>query len=108
MSCTPLPVLTPPPPPSPGAQIHARGKPLDADVDLEQVARDLPGLSGAELANVLNEAALEAVRRDALSITSADVYNAIDRILQVSFGLKPNSTNPKRGTVTRRTVTGRS
>lgn len=52
-------------------------------MDLEQVARDLPGLSGAELANVLNEAALEAVRRQAVSISSVDVYNAIDRILQV-------------------------
>lgn len=74
--------------PPPGAQIHARGKPLEADVDLEQVARDLPGLSGAELANVLNEAALEAVRRAALSISSADVYNAIDRILQVISGFR--------------------
>ena len=55
-------------------------------MDLEQVARDLPGLSGAELANVLNEAALEAVRRQAVSISSVDVYNAIDRILQVSNG----------------------
>ncbi len=51
-----------------------------------QVARDLPGLSGAELANVLNEAALEAVRRDALTITSGDVYNAMDRILEVGEG----------------------
>ena len=63
-------------------QIHARNKPLEPSVDLEQVARDLPGLSGAELANVLNEAALEAVRRDGLTITSEDVYNAMDRIVQ--------------------------
>ena len=48
-----------------------------------QIARDLPGLSGAELANVLNEGALEAVRRDATSISAADIYNAVDRILQV-------------------------
>ena len=47
------------------------------------MARDLPGLSGAELANVLNEAALEAVRRDGLTITGQDVYNAMDRILEV-------------------------
>ena len=64
-------------------QVHARNKPLAADVDLMQVARDLPGLSGAELANVLNEAALEAVRRDSFTIESRDVYNAMDRILQV-------------------------
>jgi cell division protease FtsH len=50
-----------------------------------QVARDLPGLSGAELANVLNEGALEAVRRDATSISAEDIYNAVDRILQVQF-----------------------
>ena len=50
-----------------------------------QIARDLPGLSGAELANVLNEGALEAVRRDATSISAADIYNAVDRILQVQL-----------------------
>jgi cell division protease FtsH len=48
-----------------------------------QVARDLPGLSGAELANIMNEAALEAGRRKSDNITNADVYNGIDRILQV-------------------------
>ncbi len=62
--------------------MHARGKPIDADVDLQQVARDLPGLSGAELANVLNEGALEAVRRDGTTISATDIYNAVDRILQ--------------------------
>lgn len=62
-------------------QVHARKKPLRDDVDLRQLAQDLPGLSGAELANVLNEAALEAVRRDSTDIASADVYNALDRIL---------------------------
>lgn len=39
--------------------------------------------AGAELANVMNEAALEAVRREGALITSADIYNAMDRILQV-------------------------
>lgn len=53
-----------------------------------QIARDLPGLSGAELANVLNEGALEAVRRDATSISAADIYNAVDRILQVHCAAK--------------------
>lgn len=62
-------------------KVHARKKPLRDDVDLHQLARDVPGLSGAELANVLNEAALEAVRRDGDDISSADVYNALDRIL---------------------------
>ena len=67
-------------------QVHARGKPIDEDVDLRQIARDLPGLSGAELANVLNEGALEAVRRNATSISATDIYNAVDRILQVRQG----------------------
>ncbi len=64
-------------------QVHARNKPIAEDVDLRQIARDLPGLSGAELANVLNEGALEAVRCNATAISAADIYNAIDRILQV-------------------------
>jgi cell division protease FtsH len=66
-------------------QVHAKGKPLAPEVDLMQVARDLPGLSGAELANVLNEAALVAVRRDGTAIESRDIYNAMDRILQVTW-----------------------
>ncbi|KAK9817111.1 hypothetical protein WJX72_009705 [[Myrmecia] bisecta] len=63
-------------------KVHARNRPLAEDVDLMQLARDLPGLSGAELANILNESALEVVRRDGDQITAADIYNAIDRVLQ--------------------------
>ncbi|KAK9845482.1 hypothetical protein WJX81_007602 [Elliptochloris bilobata] len=63
-------------------KVHARSRPMADDVDLMQVAQDLPGLSGAELENVLNEAALEAVRRGGDVITSADVYDGMDRILQ--------------------------
>ena len=63
-------------------KIHARRHAIGSDVDLEQLAKDLPGLSGAELGNVLNEAALEAVRRDGTEITSVDVANAVDRVLQ--------------------------
>lgn len=47
-------------------RVHARRFQLDPSVDLSQLARDLLGLSGAELENVLNEGALEAVRRMAL------------------------------------------
>lgn len=64
-------------------KIHAKKHKLSTEVDLEQLARDLPGLSGAELANILNEASLEAIRRDAYEVSKHDVYNAIDRILQV-------------------------
>jgi cell division protease FtsH len=48
--------------------VHGRGKPLDVGVDLESLARRTPGFSGAQLAAVMNEAALEAVRRDRDSI----------------------------------------
>ena len=47
-------------------------------------------LVGAELANVINEAALEAVRRNGSNITMADVYNAMDRVLQVLHAAKPS------------------
>lgn len=63
-------------------RIHARKHAISPDVDLRQLAKDLPGLSGAELGNVLNEAALEAVRRQGDVITPQDVGNAVDRVLQ--------------------------
>jgi cell division protease FtsH len=62
--------------------IHARRHVLAPDVDLNQLARDLPGLSGAELGNVLNESALEAVRRGGDAVSPADVAGAVDRVLQ--------------------------
>lgn len=62
--------------------IHARRHLLSPEVDLQQLAKDLPGLSGAELGNVLNEAALEAVRRRGDEILPQDVANAVDRVLQ--------------------------
>ena len=63
-------------------RIHARRHAISPSVDLRQLAKDLPGLSGAELGNVLNEAALEAVRRGGDEIIPVDVYNAVDRVLQ--------------------------
>lgn len=62
--------------------IHARRHVMSPEVNLQQLAKDLPGLSGAELGNVLNEAALEAVRRGGDSIIPDDVANAVDRVLQ--------------------------
>jgi cell division protease FtsH len=61
--------------------IHAKGKQLGADVDLDSVARGTPGFSGADLANLVNEAAITAVRarRDVLS--AADFDSARDRLL---------------------------
>lgn len=60
-------------------QVHAKGKPVADDVDLATVARRTPGFSGADLANVLNEAALLAARQDAKIITDKHLDEAIDR-----------------------------
>jgi cell division protease FtsH len=58
---------------------HARGKHLDADLD--QVAAATPGFSGADLANLLNEAAVSAVRAGRVSLTAVDFASARDRVL---------------------------
>jgi cell division protease FtsH len=60
--------------------VHARGVQLSPDVDLVVVARRTPGMVGADLANVVNEAALASVRRDATAVTMGDFEEAIDRI----------------------------
>lgn len=61
--------------------IHARNKPLAADVDLDRLARGTPGFSGADLENVLNEAALLAARQDKEAIEAEDIEEARDKIL---------------------------
>ena len=62
-------------------KIHSRNKPLQADVDLKVVARRTPGMSGADLENVLNESAILAARSNRKVITMFDVEEAIDRVL---------------------------
>nr|WP_211198978.1 ATP-dependent zinc metalloprotease FtsH [Phytoactinopolyspora limicola] len=62
-------------------EVHSRGKPLAPDVDLMTVARRTPGFSGADLANVLNEAALLAARNDSKVITPKFMDEAIDRVV---------------------------
>ncbi len=62
-------------------EVHARGKALGPEVDLKVVAARTPGFTGADLANVMNEAALLAARRDRDKITMADVEEAIDRVM---------------------------
>jgi cell division protease FtsH len=61
--------------------VHGKGKPLAADVDLKAVAKRTPGMSGADLANVLNEAALLTARADARVIDDAALDEAIDRVV---------------------------
>jgi cell division protease FtsH len=61
--------------------VHAKGKPLGGDVDLDIVARGTPGFSGADLANLVNEAAIFAVRAGREVIAAVDFAEARDRIL---------------------------
>jgi cell division protease FtsH len=61
--------------------VHCKDKRIDPDVDLTVVARGTPGMSGADLANLVNEAALHAVRRGALAIAMQDFEAARDRVL---------------------------
>jgi cell division protease FtsH len=60
---------------------HARGKNLESDVDLGQIAAVTPGFSGADLANLINEAALTAVRAGRTGLTAADFADARDRVV---------------------------
>jgi cell division protease FtsH len=69
-------------------RVHAKGKPLGDDVDLNSIARGTPGFSGADLENLLNEAALLAVRRKHRFVMNADVDDAI---LKVAMGPEKKS-----------------
>jgi len=62
-------------------RVHARNKPLADDVDLKVVAQQTPGFAGAELENVLNEAALVAARRNKKKIDASDIDEAEDRVI---------------------------
>jgi cell division protease FtsH len=62
-------------------EVHAKNKPLDPSVSLEMVARGTPGMSGADLANLVNESALHAVRRHSSTIGMEDFESARDRVM---------------------------
>ncbi|MBI4219274.1 MAG: AAA family ATPase, partial [Chloroflexi bacterium] len=62
-------------------EVHAKGKPFDTDVDLTRIARQTPGFSGADLANLINEAAILAARRNRKSIGLSELTEAIDRVI---------------------------
>jgi cell division protease FtsH len=62
-------------------KVHAKGKPLEKDIDLLAIARRTPGFTGADLANVLNEAALLTARENRKIISRDDVDEAIDRVM---------------------------
>jgi cell division protease FtsH len=61
--------------------VHTRNKPLATEVDLNSIARHTAGLTGADLANICNEAAIFAGRREATFLTQDDFENAIDRVV---------------------------
>jgi cell division protease FtsH len=61
--------------------VHARGKTLAKDVDLDRVARRTPGFTGADLANLLNEAAILAARRQLTEISMDEVNDSIERVM---------------------------
>ncbi|MGH9210780.1 MAG: ATP-dependent zinc metalloprotease FtsH [Acidimicrobiales bacterium] len=61
--------------------VHAKSKPLDDDVKLAVIARRTPGFTGADLANLMNEAALLTARRDAARITMPALEDSIDRVM---------------------------
>ena len=62
-------------------KLHTAGVPLGPDVDLDDIAGSTPGLVGADLRNLVNEAALGAARKTETFVTAADFYEAIDRLL---------------------------
>ncbi len=62
-------------------KVHARDKTLSKDVDLDKVARRTPGFTGADLANLLNEAAILAARRELSEISNDEISDAIERVM---------------------------
>ena len=62
-------------------KVHAKGKPLDEDVNLERVGRLTTGFSGADLANLVNESAILAARREKSTITSEEFAESVDRVI---------------------------
>ena len=77
-------------------KVHARNKPLNEDVSLVQLANRTPGFSGADLANLLNEAAILATRYKKSSITKKEVNEAADRIIGGIAGTPLEDTKNKR------------
>ena len=62
-------------------EVHARGKPMDKTITLETLAKQTPGFSGADLANLVNEAAILAARRNRKSIGMSEFEEAVDRVV---------------------------
>src|SRR4029079_9887451 len=61
-------------------KVHSRNVPLAGDVDLERVAAATPGMTGADLANLINEAALLAARREQQAVDQRDLFDALEKV----------------------------
>ncbi|MGL4648088.1 MAG: ATP-dependent metallopeptidase FtsH/Yme1/Tma family protein, partial [Caldilineaceae bacterium] len=61
--------------------VHVRGKPLAADVDLDVIAKQTPGFAGADIENLVNEAAILAARRNRRSVSTSELQEAIERVI---------------------------
>lgn len=62
-------------------KIHAKGKPFDTAVDLKKIATRTPGFAGADLANLLNEAAILAAQKNKKTINQDDIYDSIEKVI---------------------------
>jgi cell division protease FtsH len=62
-------------------KVHSKDKPLVKNIDLKTIAKQTPGFTGADLANLLNESALLAARKNKKTISNTDIENSIDRVL---------------------------
>ena len=77
-------------------EVHARGKKIAPDVSLEAIARRTPGFSGADLANLLNEAAILTARRHKDAVTMLEIGDAVDRIVAGMEGVPLVDSKSKR------------
>jgi cell division protease FtsH len=75
-------------------KVHVKGVKMDEDVELEEIARLTAGLAGADLANVINEAALLAGRKNQKTVTQKDLYESVERAL-AGLSKKSRRINPK-------------
>lgn len=62
-------------------QVHSKGKQLSADVDFDKISRRTPGFTGADLQNLMNEAAILAARRELKEISKEEIADALERII---------------------------
>jgi cell division protease FtsH len=80
-------------------EVHSQGKPLDKDVDLDEIAKKTPGFSGADLENLMNEAAILAARHDKKKINRSDVNASVEKVL-MGPERKTHVMNPKEKEIT--------